>query len=77
MPNTHPAGTPQLSELRISLLMLSSGHPAVRETTKYYFRHSSKQVPPVIVLLLSQVMNGLGWDWDKRLAEDRSRDRMC
>ena len=64
---------PQLSELRTSLLsMLSSGHPALSEITKYYFRHPSKQVRPVIVLLLSQATNGLGGDWDRKLWESHS-----
>ena len=49
--------------------MLSSGHPAISEITKYYFRHPSKQVRPVIVLLLSQATNGLGGDWDRKLWE--------
>jgi len=64
---------PQLSELRTSLLsMLSSGHPAISEITKYYFKHPSKQVRPVIVLLLSQATNGLGGDWDRKLWEAHS-----
>ena len=83
-PNSCPTSTPpsrdpftflapQLSELRTSLLsMLSSGHPAISEITKYYFRHPSKQVRPVIVLLLSQATNGLGRDWDRKLREAHS-----
>ena len=61
---------PQLTELRTSLLsMLGSGHPTVAEITKYYFLHPSKQVRPVIVLLLSQATNGLGRDWSRKLWE--------
>jgi hypothetical protein len=64
---------PQLSELRASLLsVLSSGHPAISEITKYYFRHPSKQVRLVIVLRLSQATNGLGGDWDRKLWETHS-----
>ncbi|KIM43429.1 hypothetical protein M413DRAFT_443370 [Hebeloma cylindrosporum] len=83
-PNSYPTPTqpcldpftflaPQLAELRASLLsMLSSGHPAISEITKYYFRHPSKQVRPVIVLLLAQATNGLGGDWDRKLWEAQS-----
>ncbi|PPQ97207.1 hypothetical protein CVT26_000736 [Gymnopilus dilepis] len=61
---------PQLAELRTSLLsMLSSGHPAISEITKYYFLHPSKQVRPVIVLLFAQATNGLGGDWSRKLWE--------
>ncbi|KAF8898042.1 isoprenoid synthase domain-containing protein [Gymnopilus junonius] len=61
---------PQLAELRTSLLsMLGSGHPAISEITKYYFRHPSKQVRPIIVLLLAQATNGLGGDWSRKLWE--------
>lgn len=61
---------PQLSQIRSSLLsMLGSGHPALAEITKYYFLHPSKQVRPVIVLLLSQATNGLGSDWSRKLWE--------
>ena len=52
--------------------MLNSGHPAISEITNYYFKHPSKQVRPVIVLLLSQATNGLGGDWDKKLWEAHS-----
>ncbi|KAF8802135.1 terpenoid synthase [Phlegmacium glaucopus] len=51
--------------------MLSSGHPAVTEITKYYFLHPSKQVRPVIVLLLSQATNGLGANWPRKLWESQ------
>jgi len=62
----------QLSELRSSLVsMLGSGHPAITEITKYYFLHPSKQVRPVIVLLLAQATNGLGGDWSRKLWESQ------
>ncbi|TFK32303.1 isoprenoid synthase domain-containing protein [Crucibulum laeve] len=61
---------PQIAELRQSLLpLLASGHPALSEITKYYFQHPSKQIRPVIVLLLAQATNGLGGDWGKKLWE--------
>ncbi|KAH9475831.1 putative hexaprenyl pyrophosphate synthase, mitochondrial [Psilocybe cubensis] len=61
---------PKLAELRTDLIsMLGSGHPAINEIAKYYFLHPSKQVRPVIVLLLAQATNGLGSDWNKKLWE--------
>lgn len=61
---------PQLADLRLSLLsLLGSGHPALSEITKYYFKHPSKQIRPVIVLLLSQATNGLGSGWSRKLWE--------
>ncbi|KAF8154864.1 isoprenoid synthase domain-containing protein [Crassisporium funariophilum] len=61
---------PQLSDLRTSLItLLGSGHPAITEITKYYFLHPSKQVRPVIVLLLAQATNGLGGNWGRKLWE--------
>ena len=64
--------SPLLSSLRTSLLtMLGSGHPAITEITKYYFLHPSKQVRPVIVLLLSQATNGLGANWSRKLWESQ------
>lgn len=52
--------------------MLGSGHPALAEIAKYYFLHPSKQVRPVIILLLSQATNGLGSDWSRKLWEAES-----
>lgn len=49
--------------------MLGSGHPALAEIANYYFLHPSKQVRPVIVLLLSQATNGLGSNWQQKLWE--------
>ena len=64
--------SPLLNSLRTSLFtMLGSGHPAITEITKYYFLHPSKQVRPVIVLLLSQATNGLGANWSHKLWESQ------
>lgn len=49
--------------------MLGAGHPALAEITKYYFLHPSKQIRPVIILLLAQATNGLGSDWSRKLWE--------
>lgn len=65
---------PQLSELRLSLLsLLESGHPALSEITRYYFLHPSKQIRPLIILLFSHATNGLGRQWDRKLANASGR----
>ncbi|KAG5335177.1 hypothetical protein E4T56_gene6072 [Termitomyces sp. T112] len=67
--------TPQLAELRQSLLsLLDSGHPRLSEITRYYFLHSSKQIRPIIVLLFSRATNGLGRYWEHKLREARTND---
>jgi hexaprenyl-diphosphate synthase len=64
--------SPLLDSLRTSLFtMLGSGHPAITEITKYYLLHPSKQVRPVIVLLISQATNGLGANWSRKLWESQ------
>ena len=64
--------SPLLDSLRTSLFtILGSGHPAITEITKYYLLHPSKQVRPVIVLLISQATNGLGANWSRKLWESQ------
>src|ERR1700678_4052988 len=64
--------SPLFNSLRTSLFtMLGSGHPAITEITKYYLLHPSKQVRPVIVLLISQATNGLGANWSRKLWESQ------
>ncbi|KAF9472418.1 terpenoid synthase [Pholiota conissans] len=59
-----------LASLRTSLLdLLGAGHPALPELTQYYFRHPSKQVRPLIVLLMARATNGLGSGWGTKAAE--------
>lgn len=61
---------PHLHSLRTDLLhLLGSGHPALTELTQYYFHHPSKQIRPLLVLLLSQATNGLGQNWNLKLWE--------
>ncbi|EKM77544.1 hypothetical protein AGABI1DRAFT_121951 [Agaricus bisporus var. burnettii JB137-S8] len=56
--------TPHLHHLRTDLLrLLASAHPALTELSQYYFHHPSKQIRPLLVLLLSQATNGLGRNW--------------
>lgn len=50
---------------------MGSSHPALTDIAEYYFLHPSKQVRPLIVLLMAQATNGLGSAWDvKRWAAD-------
>lgn len=71
-PTTQPTDpfalvAPHLTSLRTSLLpLLTSGHPALSELTKYYFQHPSKQVRPVLILLFSLATNGLGSGWSHK-----------
>lgn len=59
-----------LAALRASLpALLSAGHPSITQATQYYFKHPSKQVRPLIVLLMAQATNGLGARWDAKRTE--------
>lgn len=56
---------PQLDHLRERLLnLVGSAHPTLTDIAKYYFLHPSKQLRPVLILLISRATNGLGSDWD-------------
>ncbi|KAF8642458.1 hypothetical protein AX16_009459 [Volvariella volvacea WC 439] len=58
---------PTLASLRTSILpILTSGHPALSELTSYYFLHPSKQIRPLIIVLLSLATNGLGSRWETK-----------
>ncbi|KAF8884112.1 isoprenoid synthase domain-containing protein [Infundibulicybe gibba] len=66
---------PHLADLRTSMIsLLTSGHPALTEITKYYFLHPSKHIRPIIILLLSQATNGLGSHWHHKLSQSRVQD---
>ncbi|PVU99626.1 hypothetical protein BB559_000551 [Furculomyces boomerangus] len=39
--------------------MLESGNPALSKVAQYYFQSSGKQIRPLVVLLMSQTVNGL------------------
>ncbi len=59
-----------LAALRASLpALLGAGHPAITRSSQYYFQHPSKQVRPLIVLLMAQATNGLGARWDAKRIE--------
>lgn len=54
-----------LAYIRSSLLgLLGSSNPTLTQVAEYYFRHPSKQIRPLIVLLFARACNGLGLDWD-------------
>jgi hexaprenyl-diphosphate synthase len=58
---------PQLDHLRERLLnLLGSAHPTLTDIAKYYFLHPSKQLRPLLILLVSRATNGLGSDWDMK-----------
>jgi hexaprenyl-diphosphate synthase len=64
-----------LSSLRSSILtLLRSGHPGLNEIVEYYFLHPSKQIRPLLVLLLARATNGLGSQWDRKLGESRHHE---
>ncbi|KAI9570134.1 terpenoid synthase [Boletus coccyginus] len=51
----------EITHVRSSLLsLLGSSHPTLSEVASYYFRHPSKQLRPLLVLLFSRATNGLG-----------------
>lgn len=63
----------ELTYIRTSLLgLLGSSNPTLTQIAEYYFRHPSKQVRPLIVLLFAKACNGLGrgWELKRRHAEN-------
>ncbi|KAF5387393.1 hypothetical protein D9757_005735 [Collybiopsis confluens] len=66
LPRTDPFAlvAPELSQIRADLVrLLGTAHPGLDEITSYYFLRPSKQLRPLLVLLISQATNGLGRDW--------------
>jgi hexaprenyl-diphosphate synthase len=58
---------PELQHLRQTLLRLvGSAHPTLGAVAEYYFLHPSKQVRPLIVLLMARATNGLGSRWPEK-----------
>jgi hexaprenyl-diphosphate synthase len=58
---------PELDHLRTTLLRLvGSAHPTLGSVAEYYFLHPSKQVRPLIVLLMARATNGLGSRWEEK-----------
>ncbi|KAI6048016.1 isoprenoid synthase domain-containing protein [Pisolithus marmoratus] len=56
--------------------LLASSHPSLTEIASYYFRHPSKQIRPLLVLLFSRATNGLGSHFPvKSWAAEHSRLR--
>ncbi|KAK0450427.1 isoprenoid synthase domain-containing protein [Desarmillaria tabescens] len=60
----------QLAQVRGALFdLLGSSSPALDEIAKYYFLQPSKQLRPLIILLLAQATNGLGKNWNQKRQE--------
>ncbi|KAK0211759.1 isoprenoid synthase domain-containing protein [Armillaria fumosa] len=60
----------QLAQVRSALFdLLGSSSPALDEIAKYYFLQPSKQLRPLIILLLAQATNGLGKNWGQKHRE--------
>ncbi|GJJ13165.1 hypothetical protein Clacol_007416 [Clathrus columnatus] len=56
-----------LAYIRTSLLgLLGSSSPALTQIAEYYFRHPSKQIRPLLVLLFARACNGLGRNWESK-----------
>ncbi len=49
--------------------LLGSSHPALTSVASYYFKHPSKQMRPLLVLLFAQAANGLGGRWEEKRSE--------
>ncbi|SJL15287.1 uncharacterized protein ARMOST_18778 [Armillaria ostoyae] len=60
----------QLAQVRSALFdLLGSSSPALDEIAKYYFLQPSKQLRPLIILLLAQATNGLSKNWEQKHRE--------
>jgi len=59
-----------LGRVRTNLVnLLGSSHPALTSVASYYFKHPSKQLRPLLVLLFAQAANGLGGRWEDKRSE--------
>ncbi|KAJ4485632.1 terpenoid synthase [Lentinula aciculospora] len=57
----------ELDYLRGNLLrLLGSAHPTPHQLAQHYFADPSKQLRPLVVLLLSRATNGLGNEWEQK-----------
>ncbi|KAK0487081.1 isoprenoid synthase domain-containing protein [Armillaria novae-zelandiae] len=59
----------QLAQVRSALFDLLSSSPALDKIAKYYFLQPSKQLRPLIILLLAQAANGVGKNWEQKHRE--------
>ena len=67
--------SPHLEVLRKILPnLVYSGNPILDNLTRYYFQQPSKQIQPLLVLLVSQATNGLGKDWQLKLWQSTRSD---
>ncbi|KLO20185.1 terpenoid synthase [Schizopora paradoxa] len=59
-----------LEHVRTNLIkLLGSANPTLTSVASYYFKHPSKQLRPLLVLLFAQATNGLGGRWEEKCAE--------
>ncbi|KAJ3773697.1 terpenoid synthase [Lentinula raphanica] len=57
----------ELEYLRANLIgLLGSAHPTLHQLARHYFADSSRQLRPLVVLLLSRATNGLGNGWEEK-----------
>jgi hexaprenyl-diphosphate synthase len=58
---------PELQHVQQTLFRLvGSAHPSLADIAQYYFLQPSKQVRPLIVLLMARATNGLGAGWQEK-----------
>ncbi|KAJ3815598.1 isoprenoid synthase domain-containing protein [Lentinula aff. lateritia] len=66
-PNPFVLLASELDYLRGNLLrLLGSAHPTLHHLAHHYFANPSKQIRPLVVLLLSRATNGLGNEWEQK-----------
>ncbi|KAJ3899293.1 terpenoid synthase [Lentinula edodes] len=66
-PNPFVLLASELDYLRGNLLrLLGSAHPTLHQLAQHYFANPSKQIRPLVVLLLSRATNGLGNEWEQK-----------
>lgn len=59
-----------LEHVRTNLInLLGSANPALTSVASYYFKHPSKQLRPLLVLLFAHATNGLGGRWEEKRTE--------
>ncbi|KLO20186.1 terpenoid synthase [Schizopora paradoxa] len=62
-----------LEHVRASLKnLLGSSSPVLTSVASYYFKHPSKQLRPLLVLLFAKATNGLGGRWETKRSEART-----
>ncbi|KAH8835662.1 terpenoid synthase [Flagelloscypha sp. PMI_526] len=56
-----------LRSIQSNLLdLMGSAHPDLREMAELYFMSPSRQLRPIVIILISRAMNGLGQNWSTK-----------